>query len=188
MIDQGWFLTVRGVAACALAGAALVTGACGSDDGDDGGDGAQARPATNGESREFVATGGDAQQIRQVLHEAQEDFDRGDGEAFCDKLVPADRRDVAAFGRAIGNGTTCVGTIEKTAAEAKAKRIVQKPTVLVARAQVDGDRARMRVSNGGRPPEWMAFRRIGGEWKVVDAGLDADPLAKAREQAQSAQR
>lgn len=184
---NGKFSVVRSAAACALMGAALIAGACGSDD-DDGGSQGAAQADSSGGGSEFVATGSDSQQIRQVLHGIQEDFDNVDGKAFCDKVVEADQRDIAAFGRNYDKGKTCVDVIETTGAEARAKRVVQKPTKPLADPQVNGDRARVRVSNGGRPPEWMAFRKVDGEWKVVDAGLDADPLASAEKYAEKQRR
>lgn len=180
MIDSNFSL-VRRASACALVGAALIFGACGSED-DDGG--AQAGSSEAGGGSEFVATGSDEQQIRQVLRGIQEDFDNVDGAAFCDKVVEADQREIVQFGRNFNKGKTCVEVIETAAAEARAKDVEQRPTVPLSSPKVNGDRARVRVSNGGRPPEWMAFRKVEGEWKIVDSGLEADPVAAAQELAE----
>jgi hypothetical protein len=179
MVDSN-FSMVRRVSACALVGAALILGACGSED--DGG--AQAGSSEAGDGSEFVATGSDEQQIRQVLRGIQEDFDNVDGAAFCDKVVESDQREIVRFGRNYNKGKTCVEVIETTGAEARATGVEQRPTVPLSSPQVTGDRARVRVSNGGRPPEWMAFRKVEGEWKIVDSGLEADPIAAAQELAE----
>jgi hypothetical protein len=182
MLGQRFWI-VRGAVTCALVGAVIAIGACGSSD-DDGGSQGGAAAADRGGSgsgdSDFVATGSDEQQIRQVLHSVQEDYIEGDGPAFCDKLVAAEQRDVAAFGRNYGMGETCVETIEKASTKARAGGIEQNPTVVVAKPRVDGNQARVRVSDGGRPPEWMTLRKVSGEWRLVDSGLDADPIAAAQ--------
>jgi hypothetical protein len=168
--------------AVALAVGGVAVG-CGSDDDGNGGGsqaaGAAESPAAGGEDggAKFVATGSDDEQIEQVLHQIQEDFDDVNGEGYCDKVVAAEQRDIVGFGENFGKGSTCSGVIDKVAQEALDRGVVQKPTKLLF-VRVDGDRARARVSNGGRPPEWMPFVRRGGQWKVVESGFDPDPIGK----------
>jgi len=158
--------------------AAFAAGGCG-DSGDD--DGASASAET---SPQFVATGSDEEQIEQILHEIQEDFDRGDGAAYCDKVTEEEQQDIIGFGRNFNKGSTCSGVIDTVAQESKLGGAEQKPTRFIA-ARVNGDRARVRVRNGPRAPEWMVFVREDGQWKIVESGFDPDPIGQIqREQAQ----
>lgn len=118
----------------------------------------------------------DEEQIKAVLREIQEDYDAGDGEAYCRKLIEGERQEVAAFGRNFGRGSSCVETIRTSSMIGGDKEVKQNPTILVS-VRVEGERAVAEVRNGGRPPESMIFLKRGSEWKVVESGFEPDPLA-----------
>ncbi len=184
MID-GRF-SIRAIALVAVAVFALAAGACGSDDdGDGAGDGAGDRASETGadfeKSSDFAATGSDEQQIEQVLDGIQADFVNVDGAAYCDKVIPAERREIEAFGRNYRHGTTCVGVVNNLARETNKTGVKQNPTKLLS-VRVNGSRATAKVSNGGRPPEPLAFRKMGGEWKLVESGFEPDPLVAAKKE------
>jgi hypothetical protein len=122
------------------------------------------------------APAGDKEQIRALLRDIQADYDAGDGRAYCDKLIVAERREVAAFGRNFNRGQTCESTIRTSSKIGNERDLEQRRTTFVA-ARIKGRRAIARVSNGGRAPELMVFLKRGGEWKIVESGFEPDPLA-----------
>ena len=170
---------LTGFAVAALLAVGAIAGCGGDDDGDAG--------ASQDGGSEFVATGSDEQQIKQVLQGIQKDFDNVDGVAYCDKVTKAEQKDIIGYGRNFGKGETCVDVIEAVARETKLSGVEQKPTTFIS-AQVNGDRARARVKNGPRPPEWMPFVKEGGEWKVIESGLNPDPIGTIIQQGKKAKK
>ena len=126
MIDViGGRICIRAIALAAVV-CGLAVGGCGSDDDADGsGDERSGQEAGFSKSSDFVATGDDKQQIRQVLEAIQKDFGNVDGAAYCDKLIPSEQREIAAYGRNFGTGTTCVGTMNNVARKTKKTGIKQ---------------------------------------------------------------
>jgi hypothetical protein len=161
---------VRRTAALGIAVIALAAGGCGSDD--DGGGGAQGAQASGGTSK---PAGSDKDQIKILLRDMQRDYNKGDGDSFCARLVKAEQRDVAAFGRNLGRGKKCQDTISTISQQTLAAGVEQRPTKFVS-AKIKGRRATAMVSDGGRPPEPMLFAKVDGEWKVFDTGFEPDPL------------
>jgi hypothetical protein len=168
---------LMGATIAVVLGASAVAG-CGSDDDGDA-------SGSEGDTTEFVATGSDEQQIEQVLVGIQKDYDNVDGAAYCAKVTEKEQRDIVGFGRNFGRGTTCINVINRVARETRAAGVVQKPTRFIS-ARVNGNRARVRVKNGPRKPEWEIFVKEDGDWKMVDSGFDPDPVgAILKEQQQS---
>jgi hypothetical protein len=170
---------LTGLAVAAVLAIGVVAG-CGGDDDDDAG-------ASQDGGSEFVATGSDEQQIKQVLHGIQEDFDNVDAPAFCAKVSKAEKRDIIGYGRNFDKGLTCLDVIEKVARETSISGVEQKPTRFIS-AKVKGDRARVLAKDGPRPPEWLTFVKEGGHWKIADSGLDPDPIGAAKERYERLQR
>jgi len=169
-MGRGWIV----IAVTAVIGLAAAPGCGSSDDGNASGQ-AQADRATSDNPTNAVvddtSTGGsDRDQILAVLDGIQADFIAERARAYCAKLTDAGRRQIVAFGRPYGHTGGCVGVIAKLAAMTKQARVKQKPTKLLA-VKVDGDQAVAKVSNGGRPPEAMAFVREDGEWRIPNPGF-----------------
>jgi hypothetical protein len=164
--------SVRLCVSVSAALAALVCGGCGTQDDE----GAQSRAAVTGPSAADPSVAGDEDEIASVLRVVQEDYDSGDGRAYCDKLIASEQREVAAFGRSVDRGTTCESTIEASSRLGKEKGVEQRPTRFIS-ARIEGGRAIARVRNGGRAPESMVFLKRRGGWKIVESGFEPDPLA-----------
>lgn len=183
MIDGRFF--IHAVVSVTIAVFALGVAACGS--GEDGDSAAQEQGSASKDGEDFVATGNDKEQIKQVLHQIQEDFENVDAAGFCSKTTAAERREVAAFGRNYKHGTTCVAVIDNQAKAASKAGVEQRSTKLLS-AKVNGDRATATVSNGGRPSEPLPFVKVDGEWKLAEVGFEPDPLATLQKQQQKDER
>lgn len=156
---------------------ATVGAACGSDDNDSAGDNAGQAQAGGTESRaadgttaDTRPTGGDKAQIRHVMQKIQADYIAGDAPAYCAALTAAGRKQVADVGKTLGLPADCEQFIAKTSKMSRDSGIEQKPTK-VLRIAVDGNQATATISDGGRPPQPLAFVKQDGEWKLPDPGL-----------------
>ncbi len=175
---------------CLVVSVLAVAGAgCGSDDETDGDGGAVAQreqaDATAGQGADTARDGGagassDEERIEQVLKGAQKDFVAMDGEAYCARLVPAEQRDVVAFGRNIGYGKTCAETIAKASKATQEQGVeedLSSPKSYDVR--IDGRRASVKVTDrGGATTKPVKFVRVEDEWKIAESGFEADPLAE----------
>jgi hypothetical protein len=178
--SRAWTLAILLVAV----GSVPIGAGCGSDD-DAGGGGQSAADATSSDApKQEVPSGTDKEQIAAIVQGIQDDFNRADGAAFCDKVVKAEQEEIVAFGRNWNKGSNCADVMSTTARQTNESGVKQKPTKFIS-AQVNGRRGRARVSNGGRPPEWMVFVKEDGEWKLVESGIEPDPIAAAEEQAKN---
>jgi hypothetical protein len=132
---------------------ALAGGGCGDDDSPD-------RPPQD-----------DATEIRELVRTLQSDYVEGAAESYCSKLTAAGRAQVVRFGRAYRQGTTCESVIATSSQLARRTDTEQRPTKVLA-VSVTGDRATIRVSDGGRPPQRIRLVKRDGAWKVPDPGFD----------------
>ena len=150
---------------------AAGTAACGSGD-NDGGAKAEADNATVSSDGAPAAAnrGNDKAQLRQLLDDLQADYIAGRAEAYCSRLTAAGREQFAEVARDYEHGETCEDFVTVTSKLTRESVVKQLPTVVLG-VRVNGDRATLRVSDGGRPPQNMKFVKIGGEWKLPDPGV-----------------
>lgn len=138
--------------------------------------------ATSGcgsEQEDGKGTPSEEDRVRQVLLNAERDYVTMDGEGFCARLIAKEQREVAAFARSMGKDRTCPQEIASSARRAVESGIEEGSTPPESiHVRIEGNRATVRVAGGVSAAEPGELVKVDGEWKVAEAGFEADPLAR----------
>jgi hypothetical protein len=153
--------------------AAIATG-CGDGSGDD-------------PERTAGSTEAQSQPVRAAFAAFERAFQAGDGAAACARLTGAARSQLAALrgtadrqptGAAQSQQASLRGAEEDRAAcpatvrqLARASRDVDQQRTRVLDVAIDGSRATLTVSDGGRAPSTLEMVRLRGEWLLATLGL-----------------
>lgn len=146
---------------------ALGVTACGGSDDDGGGD-AAAKPGEVAKGGGQAGATSDEAQIKAMFKRLEGALSDGDADRFCGGLTKSGRKESLQF--TLPFSKTCKDSVRKMTKVNRNANLKQVPAKILG-VKVNGDRAKITISDGGRPPVALAAARQGGEWKLASIGV-----------------